>query len=192
MEYAFTAEMEEDLDAIARGEKEWQKIVKVFYGPFGKLIKSVEKDAERVQVPVEKTGKMCPDCGKEEKGELVIRTGRFGKFISCGRFPECKYTKNIVEKVEGVKCPLCAKADVVIKRSRWGRQFYGCASYPECDWGNSRPPKKGDKVTKTAWKKVQKERAERKAKREKMMAEKEKGKGKEKPKSKAKKSKKKK
>jgi len=169
MEYEFTASMEEDLDAIARGEKEWQKVIKIFYQPFNKLVTSVSKDADRVQVPVEKTGEKCPDCGQTEGGEIVIRSGRFGKFKSCSRFPECKYTQNIVDKVDGVKCPLCKEGDVVIKHSRWGRQFYGCSRYPECDWGNSRPPKPGDKVTKTEWKKVQKARAERKAKREKDM-----------------------
>ncbi|MBU0978906.1 type I DNA topoisomerase [Patescibacteria group bacterium] len=173
MEYEFTAEMEEDLDAIARGEKKWQKIVGVFYQPFHKLVESVSKDADRVQVPVEKTGKKCPDCGKTEAGEVVIRTGRFGKFLSCSRFPECKYTQNIVNKVKGVKCPLCKEGDVVIKHSRWGSQFYGCGRYPECDWGNSRPPKVGDRVTKAQWKKVQEARAERKTKREKDMQEQE-------------------
>ena len=133
VDYDFTAEMEEDLDRIARGEKEWRKVMGAFYKPFEKKIGEVSENAERTKIPVEKLDKPCPDCGKaenkDERGELVIRTGRFGKFISCSRFPDCKFTENIVEKLEGQLCPLCQKGDVVVKPSRWGKSFYGCGNY---------------------------------------------------------------
>lgn len=167
MEYDFTAEMEEDLDRIARGEKEWQKVVKAFYTPLSKKIEDVTENAERVKIPVEKTGETCPDCGSTEGGEVVIRTGRFGKFKSCSRFPDCKYTQNIVEKLEGHSCPLCSKGDVIIRKSRWGKPFYGCSRYPECDWASWKKPEEGLKVTQKEWAKMQAERKARAAKRKK-------------------------
>ncbi len=174
MDYDFTAEMEEDLDRISRGEKEWKKIIKDFYSPFEKKIDKVTDKAERVQIPVEKTGEPCPDCAelvkkgeldKKDAGEIVIRSGRFGKFKSCSRFPDCKFTENIVDKVDGVKCPLCQKADVISRNTRWGRKFYGCESYPECDWASWAEPKPGLKITKKEWAEMQKKRKEKAAKR---------------------------
>lgn len=165
MDYDFTAEMEEDLDRISRGEKEWKKIVKAFYQPLEKKIASVSDAAERVQIPVEETGEVCPDCGATEGGKVVIRTGRFGKFKSCSRFPDCKYTQNIVDVVEGVKCPLCQEGDVVAKNSRWGKPFFGCGRYPDCDWASWKQPQPGEKITKAQWKVMQAERKERAEKR---------------------------
>jgi DNA topoisomerase I len=171
VDYDFTAEMEEDLDRIARGEKEWRKVLEVFYKPFEKNIDKVLEKAERSQIPVEKLNKPCPDCGKsekkEEQGELVIRTGRFGKFISCSRFPDCKYTDNFEQKVDGVNCPLCQKGEVVVKRTRRGASFYGCSTYPKCDWANWKEPKKGDTVTKEEWAEHQAARKARMEKRNK-------------------------
>jgi DNA topoisomerase-1 len=179
IDYDFTAEMEEDLDRIARGEKEWRKVLGVFYKPFEKKIEQVLEKAERAKVPVKKLNKPCPDCGKGvtvesedgkqkvEKGELVIRTGRYGKFISCSRFPECKFTENYEEKVEDVNCPLCQKGAVVVKKSRWGKSFFGCNRYPECDWASWKQPQKGDTVTKEEWAEHQAVRKARAAKRKK-------------------------
>lgn len=167
VDYDFTAEMEEDLDRVARGEKEWRKVLEVFYKPFEKKIEKVLEKAERAQIPVEKLNKPCPDCGKAEKGELVIRTGRFGKFISCSRFPDCKYTDNYEEKIDGVDCPLCQKGSVVVKKTRRGASFYGCSTYPECDWASWKEPKKGDTVTKEEWAEHQAARKARMAKRNK-------------------------
>ncbi len=161
MDYDFTAEMEEDLDRISRGEKEWKKVIKEFYTPFDKIRKEVEGTAERVQIPVEETGEVCPKCGATEKGKVVIRTGRFGKFRSCNRFPECDYTENIVEKLEGAKCPLCKEGEVIIKNSRWGKSFYGCIRYPDCDWASWKKPEPGYTVTKAEWKVMQEERKAR-------------------------------
>lgn len=159
MDYDFTAEMEEDLDRIARGEKEWRNIVGTFYKPLEKKIENVTEKAERKQIPVEKTGEKCPDC---EEGEIVIRTGRFGKFKSCSRYPDCKFTENIVETVDDVKCPVCQQGDVVIKKSRWGRTFYGCGRYPKCDWADSKPPKPGFMLSEKEWAEIKAEREERK------------------------------
>lgn len=162
MDYDFTAEMEEDLDRIARGEKEWRSVIGEFFKPFAKKIEKVEETAERAQVPVEKTGEKCTECGE---GEVVIRSGRFGKFKSCSRFPECKFTENIVEKLGDQHCPLCEEGDIIVRKSRWGKPFYGCSRYPECDWASWSKPELGLKVTKAEWAVMQAERKERMAKR---------------------------
>ncbi len=164
MDYDFTAEMEENLDRISRGEKEWRKTVSDFYVPLEKTIESVTDKAERTQIPVEKTGEKCPDCGAEHGGEIVIRSGRFGKFKSCNRFPECKFTQNIVEVVEDVICPLCQKGTVTIKNTRWGKPFFGCGDYPKCNWASWKKPEKGEMMSKEEWAVLQAAREERKAK----------------------------
>jgi DNA topoisomerase-1 len=138
MDYDFTAGMEEDLDKIAQGKREWVPVLREFWSPFHRRVESVEKNAKRVQVPTEPTGKKCPDC---KEGDVVIRVGRFGKFLSCSRFPDCKFTDKYVEKLEGVKCPDDG-GDIVIKRTRKGKQFYGCSNYPNCKWASWRKPTK--------------------------------------------------
>jgi DNA topoisomerase-1 len=166
MEYDFTALLEEQLDEIARGEKEWTKVLQDFYTPFSAKIKDVGA-AERAKIPVEETGEKCPLCGDSEGGMIVIRQGKYGKFKSCSRFPECKYTQNLQEVVAGLKCPLCRQGDVVIKPSRWGKNFYGCSRYPECQWASWSKPEPGYTLTKQQWAKMQAEREERKRLREK-------------------------
>lgn len=163
MDFDFTAEMEDDLDEIASGKKDWQKIVKAFYQPLHKKIDEVTEHAERAQIPVEKTGETCPQCGKEDGGEIVLRTGRYGKFKSCSRYPDCDFTENYVEYLDGVNCPLCQKGRVVIKDTRWGRKFFGCERYPDCDWASWKQPKPEDRVTKEEWAEYQ---AARKARQE--------------------------
>jgi DNA topoisomerase I len=143
MDYQFTADMEEDLDRIARGEKEWKVVMKAFWGPFEQAVKAVDKNAGRVEIPVEKTGTMCPKC---EIGELVIRTGKFGKFTSCGRFPECDYKASLKQTVEGVVCPDC-NSEIVQKRTRTGRIFWGCSNYPTCKWASWQDPRKQQETT---------------------------------------------
>ncbi len=141
MEYSFTADMEGRLDDIAKGKLGWMKMLAKFYQPFEKKVKLAGKNSERVGVETEKTGRPCPDCGSEHKGEIVIREGRFGKFYSCSRFPECKYTARLILYVEGAKCEKC-KSKVVIKRTKTGREFYGCEKYPKCDWASWKMPKR--------------------------------------------------
>ena len=136
LEYQFTADMEGDLDNIANGEKKWADTIKKFWGPFSKKVKTVTKEGKRVKIETEKLGRACPECNE---GELVVRIGRFGKFISCSRFPDCKYTEKYLEKT-GAKCPDCKKGDVIIKKSGRGRKFFGCSRYPDCKWASWRKP----------------------------------------------------
>ncbi len=135
-DYSFTADMEQDLDEVAQGKQDWQKMMKDFYMPFEKKLGSVEKNAERVEIPVEKTGEKCPTC---KKGDKVIRVGRFGKFYSCSRFPDCDYTDKYVEKI-GMTCPECSKGEVIVKTTRRGRKFYGCSTYPKCKFASWKNP----------------------------------------------------
>src|SRR5260221_271493 len=137
LDYQFTADMEANLDKVADGKTKWQKEIKTFYGPFHKKLASVTKNAERVKIETEKTGEKCPDC---KDGDQVIRIGRFGKFISCSNFPECKYTAKYLEKI-GMKCPKCGKGEVIVKKTGKWRQFFGCSLYPECDYASWKNPK---------------------------------------------------
>ncbi|OGM19214.1 DNA topoisomerase I [Candidatus Woesebacteria bacterium RIFCSPLOWO2_01_FULL_37_19] len=150
-DYSFTAEMENGLDDVAKGTLEWQKMMAEFYNPFDKKLVEVEDKAKRVKIEVEKLGKKCPTCESEgrvgnKQGELVIRVGRFGKFISCSLFPECKHTEKYVEKLN-MKCPECKKGEVIVKTTkrglsagRQGKKFYGCSRYPKCKWASWRKP----------------------------------------------------
>ena len=124
----FTAQMEDELDEIANGVKKWVPVIREFYTPFEKDLKNVE-DAARVKIAVEQTDTVCPLCGK---GNLVIRHGRFGKFLSCSTFPDCKYTAPLVNKTDLI-CPKDG-GQIVIKKTKRGRKFYGCSNYPKCDF----------------------------------------------------------
>lgn len=123
----FTAQMEDQLDAVAQGEKEWKSMMKDFYTPFEKKLNEVE-GAERVKIETEATDQLCPQCG----APLIIRFGKFGKFFSCSRFPECKFTKPYVETTDAI-CPKDGGA-VIVKKTRKGRKFFGCSNYPKCDF----------------------------------------------------------
>jgi DNA topoisomerase-1 len=136
-DYAFTAEMEDHLDKIADGKNVWTDSIKKFWSPFNSKLTDVTKHSKRVKIEVEKLGRKCPDC---KKGELVIRVGRFGKFISCSRFPDCKHTEKYVEKI-GMKCPECGKGEVIVKKTSRGKRFFGCSRYPKCKWASWRNPK---------------------------------------------------
>jgi DNA topoisomerase-1 len=138
VDYEFTAKMENNLDEIANGKKDWMPVVAEFYGPFEKKLTAVARVAERVAVPTEVTGEKCPLC---KDGEQVIRIGRFGKFISCSKFPECKYTAPFVPKLEGVVCPKCGGQIVIKTTKEKHRRFYGCVNYPKCNWASWHKPK---------------------------------------------------
>lgn len=129
MAYEFTARMESDLDAVADGKKKWVEVVRSFWTPMNETVKKVEETGSRVKVAVETTGEKCPKCSQ---GEVIIRTGKFGKFLSCDRYPECDYKAQYVEYAGTHLCPTCG-GRVVIKKSRKGK-FYGCEKYPECKW----------------------------------------------------------
>lgn len=179
VDYSFTAKMEESLDEVAEGTKPWVPVIRDFYEPFKKHLtektetvskKELTEEAtdhvcEKCGKPMvikmgrfgkflactgypdckntkplngdgsvgsrpepEKTGEKCPQCGA---GDLMKKVGRFGPFISCSRYPDCKYIKNI-EKKTGVTCPQCGKGDIIEKRSRYGKTFYSCNRYPDC------------------------------------------------------------
>ncbi len=122
----FTADMENELDDIASNERKWPSVIQDFYTPFEKDYEKAVQTAEKVKLADEPTGDMCPKCGKP----LIIKTGRFGKFVACSGYPQCKYTQSFQVKV-GAKCPQCGK-DLIQRISKKRRTFYGCTGYPEC------------------------------------------------------------
>jgi len=124
----FTARMEGDLDRVAEGREDWIVLLRRFYGPFESELEEAEKNLPRLELRDEPTDDICPNCGRP----MVIKTGRFGRFISCTGYPECKTAKPIVKET-GAICPKCGGA-VVERRSKKGRTFYGCANYPNCDF----------------------------------------------------------
>ncbi len=131
----FTANMEANLDKIAEGEIPWKKTIEEFYAPFAIQVEKAEIEMPEVKAEPEYVGRICPKC---EEGQLMIRFGRYGKFISCDRFPDCRHTEPFLEKI-GVTCPLDG-GDVVMRRTRKGRIFFGCSNYPECEFTSWKRP----------------------------------------------------
>jgi len=134
VDYNFTAHLEDDLDAVSRGEKNWIPLLREFWGPFIALIEDKDESVKRADVTHEELDEVCPDCGSK----LSIRLGRNGRFVGCTNYPECKYTRNLnddgpqtpPEVVDGRVCPKC-EAPLVIKTGRYGK-FIGCSGYPGC------------------------------------------------------------
>jgi len=189
VDISFTAGMEGDLDLVASGDKEWVDVVSEFWKPFSALLEKKERELKREEFTVlEETSERCPECGKnliiklgkygkflscsgfpdckyarpytdvdqdgvpdevdksqltgkcpECGGELVVKEGRFGKFIACSHYPKCKFTKNYLDKI-GMKCPECGEGEVIIKRTRRGKTFYGCSRYPKCKYASWKNP----------------------------------------------------
>ncbi len=125
----FTADVEGDLDKIEEGKKEWVKVVDDFYRPFAKEVATAEEKVEKIPMKDELANINCDICG----APMVIRMGHYGKFIACSRFPECRNTKAIV-KDTGITCPKCGQGNVVERKSKRNRTFYGCSRYPDCDF----------------------------------------------------------
>jgi DNA topoisomerase-1 len=123
----FTANLEDRLDDIEVKNIDWKEIVADFYGFFEKELKVAEDEIEKVVIEDELTGELCEKCGKP----MARKQGRFGDFIACTGYPECKNTKQIVSTVD-VQCPKCGK-DIIVRRGKTGRVFYGCSGYPDCD-----------------------------------------------------------
>lgn len=130
----FTARMEQDLDMIANGQAEWAEVLHEFYRPFAEDLKKAQAEMPVTKSGPEPIGRTCPDDG----GELVIRYGRFGKFISCANFPTCRYTEPWLEKI-GIACPK-DHGDLVERKTRKGRTFFGCINYPNCDFTSWKRP----------------------------------------------------
>ena len=127
VDVGFTARMEDGLDDIEVKGTEWKKIIEDYYGTLREELDRANEAIPKVEQEVELTGEKCPECGRD----LAIKHGRFGSFIACTGYPECKYTKPIVKKID-VKCPTCG-GDIVIKRGKKGKMFYGCSNYPQCN-----------------------------------------------------------
>ena len=139
MDYAFTAKMEDQLDAVSNGKLAWRPMLGEFYQPFEQRLEHARQNMPRRDV-AEKIGRGCPTC---EEGDLVVKHSRYGKFIGCSRYPECKHTEKYLERT-GHACPTCgdtAHGEIVRKRTRKGRTFYGCSRYPDCDYTTWQLPK---------------------------------------------------
>ncbi len=130
----FTAQMEEDLDEIAGGKRAWRDVLSDFYRTFEPKLKHAQEMMPETAMEPEKLDRPCPDCGSD----LIVKWGRFGKFISCSNYPTCKHTEPYLEKI-GISCPKDS-GDIVVRKSRKGRVFYGCANYPACDFTSWKRP----------------------------------------------------
>ena len=128
--YKFTAQMEENLDEVEHGQEEWVELLDEFYSDFDKTLKKAKEEMEgvKLQLKEDQTASICDKCGRQ----MVVKVGRYGKFIACPGYPECKNVLKFVEKT-GVKCPKC-NGDVIVKHTKKKRVFYGCSNYPECDF----------------------------------------------------------
>ena len=126
----FTAQMEQELDTVESGSIRWDELLDEFYTDFDKTLKKAKADMQGVKITLkeDETDIICEKCGRK----MVVKVGRYGKFIACPGYPECKNVKKYVEEV-GVKCPKCG-GDVIVKHTKKGKEFYGCSNYPTCDF----------------------------------------------------------
>ena len=131
----FTATLEENLDKIEEGNLYWKDVLREFYEPFSKRLEVAEEEISKIEIKDEVSEEICEKCGKN----FVVKFGRYGKFLACPGFPDCRNTKPLLEEI-GVPCPICKKGQVVIRRSKKGRKFFGCSEYPECDFINWNKP----------------------------------------------------
>ncbi|WRP08434.1 type I DNA topoisomerase [Rossellomorea aquimaris] len=125
----FTANMERSLDDIEDGNVKWERIIDRFYQDFEKHLEKAENEMEKIEIRDEPAGEDCEECGHP----MVFKMGRYGKFMACSNFPDCRNTKPIVKEI-GVKCPKCDKGNIIERKSKKKRIFYGCDQYPECDF----------------------------------------------------------
>ncbi|MGB9887589.1 MAG: type I DNA topoisomerase [Moorellales bacterium] len=133
----FTAHMEKQLDLVEEGKADWREVVGEFYRPFQEVLARAESEIGVIEVAEETTEETCPKCGRQ----MVVKSGRFGKFLACPAFPECRTTKPYQEEI-GVTCPLCG-GKIVLRRAKKGRPFYGCSNYPQCTFTSwDRPTEK--------------------------------------------------
>ncbi len=125
----FTAKMEQQFDSVEEGNVEWIKVIDGFYQDFAKKLAKAEAEMEKVEIKDEPAGEDCEECGHP----MVFKMGRYGKFMACSNFPDCRNTKPIVKEI-GVKCPKCKEGDIIERKSKKHRLFYGCNRYPSCDF----------------------------------------------------------
>lgn len=131
----FTASMESELDEVATGDRDWVQLMREFYGPFAEALEKADEAIPKME-QIEYVGRACPDC---EDGQLIIRWGRYGKFIGCNNFPKCRHTEPWLDKI-GVKCPDCETGEIVRRRTKRGRPFYGCSTWPDCEFTSWKRP----------------------------------------------------
>jgi DNA topoisomerase-1 len=136
LEVNFTAQMEEYLDKVADGELEWVEVIRSFYENFVKRLKVAEEHMEKVEIKLEESDEECPNCGRR----LVYKMGRYGKFLACPGFPDCRFAKPIIKELD-IPCPLCTKS-LVERKTKRQRKFYGCSGYPECEFTTWDVPQK--------------------------------------------------
>ncbi|MFC7061222.1 type I DNA topoisomerase [Halobacillus seohaensis] len=129
IDVAFTKGMEDDLDSVEEGKQDWVSIISQFYQGFEPRLQLAEKEMEEIEIKDEPAGIDCENCGHE----MVYKMGRYGKFLACSNFPECRNTKPILKKIE-VNCPKCKQGEVVERKSKKNRKFFGCERYPDCDF----------------------------------------------------------
>jgi DNA topoisomerase-1 len=134
VDLSFTARMEKDLDKIAQGDKDWVSVLRTFYSPFEQTLARAGETIEKVKV-AKMTDEACPECGRP----MVIKAGRFGKFLACSGYPQCKKTMPLLVKM-GVTCPECDQGELVERVSKRKRRFYGCSRYPKCQFTINRKP----------------------------------------------------
>jgi DNA topoisomerase-1 len=127
MDIEFTAGVETKLDKVEEGHLDWVALLSEFYGPFEKDLEAAQEQMDRVKIQPKESDEVCPNCGRK----MLIREGRFGEFLGCSGYPECKTTMPIIKKMD-MKCPVCGEGDVVEKVSRKKKVFYGCNRYPQC------------------------------------------------------------
>ncbi|KKB39329.1 type I DNA topoisomerase [Bacillus thermotolerans] len=125
----FTAKMEKDLDSVEEGKVEWKKVIDEFYQEFKVDLAKAEEEIEKIEIKDEPAGEDCENCGHP----MVFKMGRYGKFMACSNFPDCRNTKAIVKEI-GVKCPKCEDGNIIERKSKKRRIFYGCDNFPECDF----------------------------------------------------------
>ena len=135
LDVGFTALMEDELDDIADGEREWPSVLHEFYAPFNRRLLHAQEEMEEVELEDEPAGIVCDKCGRD----MVVKWGRYGKFIACPGFPECRNTIPYLELI-GVDCPDCETGELAEKRTKRGRIFYGCSNYPDCDFSSWKRP----------------------------------------------------
>jgi DNA topoisomerase-1 len=136
----FTANMEGLLDMVAEGKVEWKSVISNFYPDLEEAVELAEKELQKVKIADEVTDVICEECGRN----MVIKYGPHGKFLACPGFPECRNTKQYLEKI-GVACPLCGK-DIVVRKTKKGRKYYGCEDNPNCEFMSwNKPTEKSDK-----------------------------------------------